>query len=680
MPWLLSSRRNVLLVVLGLLLALDLGRSLYARIAYSQPYEHWNGEPYDLKINVWPPASNVPADASLGEQVFVENCAVCHGTDGKGNGVSAPSIYPRPRDFTQGLFKYKTTTPGQPPSDSDLINIVTNGLPASPMPYFSDILTAEEIVAVVDYLKGFSTVFGAQSPEAMTIPERVPSDAASIERGTELFKLNCAACHGEDARTRAELKDANGFTVHTRDLTAPWTFRGGSAPEQIWLRLTNGLAPSPMPSFAETLTDNERWDIVNFLESIARPAPWEPNGSLQGPGTSTDLVKRGEYLAHYEMCGLCHTQVGPFGIYRGDTHYLAGGMQVQAYPHGVFVSRNLTSDPETGLGNKTEEEIASIIRTGQASDRTVNFFGMPWMILHNLSQEDAIAMAKYLKTLPPVTSAAPPQMEYGFIESVVMKTAAGLPVANPAVLTYGEGSFADPNPGPLPADWPRRAMIWGQWLVIIIGVGLFLWAGPAASRFPHGVKGWLLTIIGTLGLSLVALIAAGIYNLPGLLPPDIVAEQVNASIYDPQPEDFATPQEYALVQRGKYLFSTTACSFCHGNDGSGGSKVNGQGLGTVWTRNISPDVATGIGGWSDAEIARAIRSGISADGRPLYWQGMPWDHFANLDEEDVRAIIIYLRALPPVTHAVPLPAPPQPDDCAIYTFYLSADNFEPGCK
>src|SRR5262249_50433545 len=139
------------------------------------------------------------------------------------------------------------------------------------------------------------------------------------------------------------LKDAKGYPVITRDLTAPWTFRGGSAPEQIWLRITTGLAPSPMPSFAGRTTPAERWDLVNYVLSRARTAPWEPGGQLAGPGQDPDLAKRGEYMVHAEMCGLCHTMINKTGIYRADDAYLAGGMRVEAYPHGVLVSRNLTS-------------------------------------------------------------------------------------------------------------------------------------------------------------------------------------------------------------------------------------------------------------------------------------------------------------------------------------------------
>jgi hypothetical protein len=113
-------------------------------------------------------------------------------------------------------------------------------------------------------------------------------------------------------------------------------------------------------------------------------------------------------------------------------------------------------------------------------------------------------------------------------------------------------------------------------------------------------------------------------------------------------------------------------------DGRGGLKVSWAPFGTLWARNITPDSATGIGGWSDAQIARAIRAGVSQDGRALHWQGMIWDHASNWDEEDIRALIVYLRALPPVRHAIPAPRPPAPDDCSVYTFWVTPSTM-PGC-
>ena len=48
--------------------------------------------------------------------------------------------------------------------------------------------------------------------------------------------------------------------------------------EQIWLRLTTGLAPGPMPSYAETLDASRRWDVANYIVASQRVAPWEPGG------------------------------------------------------------------------------------------------------------------------------------------------------------------------------------------------------------------------------------------------------------------------------------------------------------------------------------------------------------------------------------------------------------------
>jgi mono/diheme cytochrome c family protein len=151
-----------------------------------------------------------------------------------------------------------------------------------------------------------------------------------------------------------------------------------------------------------------------------------------------------------------------------------------------------------------------------------------------------------------------------------------------------------------------------------------------------------------------------------------------ANIYQPAAAELASPARAALAGRGEYLFKVTSCAFCHGADGSGGAKLNLQAVGTRWARNITADPATGIGAWTDAQIARAIRSGVARDGRPLHWQGMIWDHLSNLDEEDLRALIEYVRLLPPVVKAIPAAVPPGPDDCAEYTFFL-VDSGTGGC-
>src|SRR5258708_36406426 len=145
--WLLATRRRVVFVTLVALLVLDLGRSVYARVGYAQPVAIWQPSPSVYADIAWPPGSDLPANALLGQRVYMQHCQVCHGPDGRGNGPAAPSLIPRPRDFTLGQFKYKTTAAGQPPSDADLMAVVSNGLQASAMPYWRNLLSADELKA-----------------------------------------------------------------------------------------------------------------------------------------------------------------------------------------------------------------------------------------------------------------------------------------------------------------------------------------------------------------------------------------------------------------------------------------------------------------------------------------------------------------------------------------------------
>lgn len=675
MPELARSPRFIALSAIVLFLLLDAARSLIGHFGYATPVSIWHPDPAVYADMTWPPASNVPANATPGQRIYIERCGFCHGPDGRGNGTSAPSMIPRPRDFTAGQFKYKSTPEGAPPSDDDLVKVVTDGLHASAMPYFRGILSDADIRTVVAYVKGLAKIPANASAAAIDVPPRPPVTPESIARGAALYAENgCAGCHGDDLRGGQWLMDVKNYPVISRDLTAPWTFRGGDAPEEVFLRLSTGLAPAPMPAYA-ALTAESRWDLVSFLESRRRAPPWQ-SGRLDGPGEARDLEVRGRYLVHAEMCGLCHTELDPAMIYRDD-RYLAGGMRVGAYPQGTFITRNLTSDPDTGLGRWSEADIARALRDGVAKDgRRLNFWGMPWPWLHNLSDEDARAIGRYLKTLPAAHNAIPLPLHYGVVETIAAKIWTLSPMIGRApTLTYDIGSYANAPPPDLAAiaGWLTNA----QWLVVVIGLALF--AVASRRSLPRGFGGWArLTGIVVAGLVVFA-VGYFIDKTPtvSVLPPDRIADAVSAGIPRPDLTKLA-PARAALAARGRYIFANASCAYCHGNDGGGGLKVSGP-FGTMFTANISSDHEAGLGGWSDAEIARAVRSGVGRSGRPLFWQGMPWDHFSNLDEEDVVSLVAYLRALPPVAAKVPPHRLPAPDDCKIYTFWTSR-NLEPGCR
>jgi len=672
--------RRILWICLVLLVVLDIARSLYAHIGYEQPIELWQPEPHLYADLTWPPGADVAPDTPTGERIYMHRCAVCHGPDGRGNGPAAPSLIPRPRDFTQGQFKYKSTPPGQHPTDADLIHTIANGLQASAMPYWNDLLTEMEIKEVVSFIKGLSNISNRPLPTALRITPRVPLNSESVERGRALYtRHGCIACHGPKGRGGLSLKDAKGYPVISRDLAAPWTFRGGSDPEQIWLRISTGLAPSPMPAFDKTLTPKERWDLVNYVLSLARIPPWEPGGTLDGPGQHSDPVTRGRYLVHAEMCGLCHTQINRTGIYRGDDYYLAGGMRVDVYPHGKYVSRNLTSDPETGLGSWSVEEIVEAFQKGNARGRPLNLLDMPWHWLYAYPKEDAIAIASYLKTLPPVRNFIPPPLHYGVLETLAVKLTRSAPAFPPKVLVFVEGNFGHSRESATPA-YIQESLIFLQGLVLVIAV-ISLAVVRLSKRGGHTKpRAVALTLIELLVLGAVAVGINILYHLPALsgLPPVQVAKSVLERVPQPDPNAINSPEQAAMVKRGRLIYTVASCGLCHHPDGSGGLKISMKALGTLWTRNITSDRETGIGNWKDTEISRAIRSGVTPAGRMLHWQGMIWDHASNWSEEDLRAVIAYLRTLPPVKRSIPPARPPSPDDCDHYTFWIS-ESWEPGC-
>ena len=567
------SRRYILLTAIVLLILLDIGRSLYARVGYAQPVQHWQPDPKVYADIAWPPGSDLPANAPNGQRVYAQHCQVCHGPDGRGNGPAAPSLIPRPRDFTLGDFKYKSTAAGQPPSDADWINVVANGLQASAMPYWKGILSDADIRDVVAYVKSFSPVFNQASSQAIPIPPRGQPDAGSIARGKTLFAAQaCNSCHGNDARGGLTLKDAKGYPVISRDLTAPWTFRGGSAPEQIWLRLTAGLPTGPMRSFADKMTPQERWDVVNYVLSLARTPPWEPGGTFAGRGQQADLTRRGEYLVHAQICGLCHTMIDRTGIYRADDAYLAGGMRVGAYPHGVLVSRNLTSDPATGLGGWSEAQIVDALVNGRGRDRVLNVFDMPWVYFHQYSPDDARAVARYLKeSLPAVHNQVPSNLRYGVIETIADKFTRPFPAFPTTYLTYGDGNWGLMQGG-LPRDLPQTILIGAQWLVLVAGLVAFVLAPPPGQRFPKRLRSWIFLILALVGLALLIFVGYTLYELPqlSLIPPDILAQGASGEQPALNLAAVTTPEQRAMVQRGQYLYTVASCALCHDESGSGG--------------------------------------------------------------------------------------------------------------
>ena len=129
----------------------------------------------------------------------------------------------------------------------------------------------------------------------------------------------------------------------------------------------------------------------------------------------------------------------------------------------------------------------------------------------------------------------------------------------------------------------------------------------------------------------------------------------------PLPE-IAASADSSVIERGRYVVRNLAsCPVCHGDPTKLDRTHNGEevalsgGLefkippGSFYPRNITPDPETGIGRFSDGQIARALRYGVGNDGRAL----LPFMEMQGLSDEDLVAVISYLRTRPPVHNVVP---------------------------
>ena len=124
-----------------------------------------------------------------------------------------------------------------------------------------------------------------------------------------------------------------------------------------------------------------------------------------------------------------------------------------------------------------------------------------------------------------------------------------------------------------------------------------------------------------------------------------------------------------LVERGRYLASIMDCAGCHNKGSFSPNPQEGPlqggtigfevpGLGVFYPPNLTSDQATGLGSWSEADIAKAVTTGQRPDGRVLA-PAMPWHAYSALTEEDARALATYIKSLPPVANQVPPPGPKE---------------------
>jgi mono/diheme cytochrome c family protein len=284
----------------------------------------------------------------------------------------------------------------------------------------------------------------------------------------------------------------------------------------------------------------------------ARPAP-----DMKAP-TTPEAVAKGKYLVeHVTGCTGCHSPIDeskpgdvPVEGKRG------AGRDFGPMGKAPFRLRaaNLTPDPDTGIGKASDGEIVRAMREGIGRDGRALFPQMPYQTYaKTLSDDDALAIVAYLRTLAPVKN----------------------------------------DPGKTEIQFP---------------VSMFIRALPQP--------------------------------LTGSPPPA------------PSPSD--------KLARGNWLLDVASCHDCHDSTNERMEKIPGKAFGggtrypvgskTIVAPNISSDKATGIGAYSDDDLRRVFDEGKGKSGRTLYM--MPWSYYSGMTKEDKEAMIVALRAQPPVSNLV----------------------------
>ncbi len=237
--------------------------------------------------NITPEEKSPPVNHDLlayGGWLYRSMCLRCHGTEGDGNGADwtitefNPQFWlPRkPRDFVEAIFKIRKSPSGYLPTDEDLFTAISRGLvPDEDMPAF-DFLPERDRWALVAYIKSFSERWEEEKDDAeppISIAEPPLPDAQMLIAGAQVYKeMKCAKCHGEkglgDGPSANELKDDNDLAMTPRDFTEAGKFVGGSDPQGVYQTFSTGFDGTPMPSFADFLEEDQRWQLVWFVISL----------------------------------------------------------------------------------------------------------------------------------------------------------------------------------------------------------------------------------------------------------------------------------------------------------------------------------------------------------------------------------------------------------------------------
>ena len=221
-----------------------------------------------------------PGLAASGKHLYMKYCQSCHGAQGRGDGPAAPTMAVAPRDFTSGMYKFRSTPMGQLPTAGDLYRTVAQGVPGTPMPGWDDRLGRQEMWDLVAYVQRLTPGYDNQNkrPEAddiIDIPPAPGSSAEAVARGQQVYaQFGCASCHGQrgggQGPATAQRTDYKERPIRPSDF-GTGIYRSGPHPRDLYRAIATGLSGTPMPGYANSLQPRQIWDLVYYIRSLRQP-------------------------------------------------------------------------------------------------------------------------------------------------------------------------------------------------------------------------------------------------------------------------------------------------------------------------------------------------------------------------------------------------------------------------
>lgn len=233
-----------------------------------------------------------------GAEVYAQSCAGCHGIDGDGQGEAAPMLYPRPRDFVAGEYKFSSRpTPGLP-TDADLRQVIREGLAGTAMQGFP-LLPERDVDAVIAYLKTFSERWEEWQSPPLVQPEDpwADNEDQGIRKGREVYHVEavCLSCHPsymsndeivslsermgfaaiplrDDAHLSVPRENADGSLVFPPDFKRD-RIKTGSDIDNLHRVISAGITTTAMPTWDGVLDARQLWGLAHYIRSLSEQRP-----------------------------------------------------------------------------------------------------------------------------------------------------------------------------------------------------------------------------------------------------------------------------------------------------------------------------------------------------------------------------------------------------------------------